>query len=355
MSMKSAYSGNRMGMNERLVRTIAGGLISSYGKRFIQNKVLDTVNAMATSKKTPSKYTKRTKKGTSSNRKSKKSRRSKPSLRKEVKQIKRQLNADSAKHVYKSLAKRALGSSVGLCNYSEQSINTCSNIESYIAQLRYYDPATPGTLVTASAGTGTYQRELFIKNIHSKLEFTNSYQVPIKIKVYLLKAKGDTNLTPATYYNNSCTDQVINASVDVTTRGIYPTDLNAFMAQWDCKCVKDVYLDTGSRFTVSHNTGSFKYDPSIFDTHSLEYQKKFKCATWFIRLEGAFGHDTSAAEQTSLQSGVDVNVLTTATIMYDGGINLDDIYIANSQSTSFTNGGVIANKPVSDNQSFSTA
>lgn len=281
--------------------------------------------------------------------------RPKTSLKKEVRQIKQQLNADSAKHVYKLLASSTVSTAVNQVNYSEVQIVTGTLLEAYMANLRYYDPSVPGTLVTAAGGTGSYQREIFFKNIHSTLEIRNNYQIPVKVKVYLLKPKGDTNIVPVTYYNNSITDQLIGGG-SITTKGVYPTDLNAFMSQWSCQCVKDVVLDAGATIVATHNTGKFRYDPSLFDSHSLEYQPKFKACSFFIRLEGVIGHDTAVAtEQTTMLGQIDYNQLIKAEINYDAGIPLDDLYVANLHDASFTNGGVVTNKPIADNQALSVA
>lgn len=282
--------------------------------------------------------------------------RKKTSLKKEVKQIKRQLNADSARHVYKLLGAATLSCAVNQSNYTTVDVVTGSLIEQFCANLRYYDPSVPGTLVTAAGGTGTYQRELFFKNIHGGLEVRNNYQIPCKVKIYLVKPKGDTTITPTTYYNNSIADQLIGGLGTITTNGIFPTDLRAFNQQWSCKCLKDVTLDAGSTIYVSHNSGSFKYDPSLFDSHSLEYQPKFKAFAYFVRIEGVIGHDTAVAtEQTTLVGQVELATTIRAEIIYDAGVVLDDLYMNNARDASFTNGGVCTNKPIADNQATSVA
>jgi len=282
------------------------------------------------------------------------SRRTKTSLKKEVRHIKQQLNADSARHIYKQLTADAWSVSANECTQGTIAIITGSLLETYISHLRYYDPSNPGTLTTASGATGTFQREIHFKNVNAKLEVHNNYQVPCRVKIYLVKPKGDTNISPTTYYNNSIADQVITGG-NTSTAGIYPTDLKTFMSQWSVKCVKDAILDAGAFTVVSHNSGAFKYDPSLFDDHSLEYQNKFKACAWFMRIEGVLGHDTSANQVTTIPTRIDYTTTLRAEIIYDAGVVLDDIYLANNRSSSFTNGGVITNKPIADNQSYSVA
>lgn len=325
-----------------------------------KNKMLAT-NTMALRKRTYKKRSRRsTKKSQFKRTKSRKPkrtyRRKRTSLVKQVKQIRKELQSDSARHVYKLLASDKVLCAVNQSNYADFPMVTGTLLEAYMANLRYYDPAVPGTLVTASGATGTYQREIHFKNVNANLELRNNYQVPCKVKVYLVKPKSDTNIAPTTYYNNAIADQLIGGAGSITTNGIYPTDLRPFMAQWSIKCLKDVVLDAGSTIVVSHNTGSFNYDPSLFDSHALDYQTKFKSFGFLVRVEGVIGHDTSVAtEQTTLQGGVDSSTTLRAEIIYDAGVILDDLYLSNLRDATFTNGGVATNKPIADNQAYSVA
>lgn len=357
MSMKSAYQ-PRTSKNYELAKSIAGGLASYYGKKVLQkaeNKILRTVTAMATPK---ARVTLRNKKSRTTSKKSNRKRRGrkpKASLKKQVTQIKKQLNAGQARHVYKNLHAYDLSCAVNSISYSNLDFATGSQIETYMANLRYYDPAAPGTLVTAAAATGTYQRDIHFKNIFASAELRNNYQVPVNVKVYLLQPKGDTDVSPATYYSNAIVDQLIGGAGTTTTAGIYPTDLSAFVQQWRIKCVKDVTLEPGHSTTVSHSTGSFTFDPALYDHHTLAYQNKFKSFSFFVRLEGVVGHDTTADQQTTLQAAVDCLITLRAEILYDAGVSLDDIYLYDQRAAAFTNGGVVSLKPVADNIGYSKA
>lgn len=280
--------------------------------------------------------------------------RKKVPLQKQVKELKKLVVSDQAYHTYKYFTTFVCTSAVAKCSHTNVAINPVTFIETFCSQLRYYDPSAPGTLVTAAAGTGTYSRLVHFKNIYSKLELRNSYQVPCRVKVYLCKAKADTAISPLSYYTDGITDQVISGG-DATTPGIHLTDIDTLTEQFSIKCLKDVILDTGASCSVSASTGTFDYDPALVDTHALTYQKKYKSITFVIRVEGVIGHDTAAAEYTNTASGVDVIQSIVANIVYDAGVNLNDIYIQDARSASFTNAGVVANKPVSDNQSYSVA
>lgn len=336
----------------------AKGLYDTFSGK---NKMLDT-NTMPYRPKRPAfgrrrssrRYKKKQYKSTTVRRKSRRTYpRKKTNLRREVKKIKKQLDADSARHVSKAIWKEVLSCSTNAVNYLDWTICTASQIESFLANLRYYDPGNPGTLTTASGATGSYSRDFYFKNIHSTLEVVNNYQIPCRIKIYLVKPKGDTGIVPTTYYSNCIADQVITGG-SVTTKGVFPTDLTVFMSQWNCKCVKDVYLDAGARVYAKHNTGPFRYDPSVYDSQNLEFQSKFKACNWLIRIEGVIAHDSVVATQVSTaQARVDVSSITRAEIIYDAGVVLDDIYISNTHDGAFTNAGFVTNKPIADNQPWS--
>lgn len=279
--------------------------------------------------------------------------RKKTTLRKQVKTLKKAVESDNAHHTYKQVQTGTFSSAVGLCNHDSLTINTAGNIEGYCANLRYFNPATPGTLTTANPATGTYSSKIHFDNVYSKLMLRNNYQVPVKVKVYLVKPKGDTNINPHTYYSNGITDQVIGGG-DETTPTIYLNDIDVFKEQWSIKVLKDVVLDAGAWCEVKHSTGKFDYDPSLFDSHTVAYQPKFKSAVFMIRLEGVLGHDTTVTtEHTNLAGQVDYMRTTVAKITYDAGVNLNDIYISDGRDASFTNGGVVSSKPVADNIGYS--
>lgn len=277
------------------------------------------------------------------------------SLRKQVKNLTAKVNADQAHHTYKETTLGEINTGVGRCEYQQEAISSVSNLETYISQLRYYDPSVPATLVTASGASGTYHRDIHIDNLFSKLEIRNNYQVPCKLKVYLVKPKGDTNITPLTYYTNGITDQVTSAGADQQTALLYLSDIKTFTEQYSLKCVKDVILDAGATVVCTHSTGSFTYDPSLTDSHTLAYQPKYKSCLWVMRLEGVLAHDTVANQYSTTQCSVDWIMTNVAKISYDAGVGLDDIYLSETRPEAFTNAGVLTSKPIADNISYSQA
>lgn len=285
---------------------------------------------------------------------SKRSYSSTKSLAKEVKSLKQAINSINSTHTYKWCFTSSLKSLIGRCNHTSWGFSS-NAIETFSANLRFYDPAAPATLVTADPNTGTYARDINFKNVYVKLLMRNNYQVPARVKVYLCKVKNDTNDAILTTYTNAITDQVINASVDETDALIHLTDIERVKENWNIDCVVDKVLEPGQEATASHSTGSFAYDPSHLDQNSDIYQKRFKSFIFVVRVEGVLGHDTTVAtEQSLLLAGVDTMLSYKSVIEYNsGGADLDDIYIKEDRIQSFTNGGVASLKPIADNIAYS--
>lgn len=286
---------------------------------------------------------------------SKKKRTKKTSLTKQVKEIKKSIKADQARHTYKATYKNRIIANPGGCEHESVNVGGVSRLEEYIANLRYYDPSNPGTLVTASGATGTFSRNIHFKNINSRLEVRNNFLVPCKVKVYLVMPKSDTTIAPLTYYNNGIDDQVISTA-DETTPLLHLTDITMFNQQYKAKLVKSKYLLAGQEFSVSHNTGAFNYDPALTDSHTLEYQPKFKTAVWTIRVEPVLHHDTIVSTEIGLGYGaVDTVAFVKAEILYDAGTPLDDIYLSEGRTTTFTNAGVTSVSSIPDNITLAQA
>jgi len=272
---------------------------------------------------------------------------------KQVKDLTKLVKSDQAFHTHKLTTSYRLISGVGACAHNTYNFNI-SSIETLSAQLRYYNPSVPGTLTTADPNTGTYSRQVHFMNVSNSLHVANNYQVPAEVRAYLCIPKGDTSIGPTTYYANGITDQVITGG-DATTLDIYLTDIDVLKSQYSVKLLKKKVLMPGSTMDVIHNTGSFDYDPSVYDSHTVTFQPKFKNHCLVLRVQGVLGHDTTADEQNVLASGIDIEHRLVARISYDAGSNLNDIYITNNRDATFTNGGVISSKPVSDNIGYSVA
>jgi len=227
-----------------------------------------------------------------------------------------------------------------------------TDIETILAQLQFYDPATPGTLVTSNASSGTYSRKVHFKSVYQRCLLRNNYQVPCKVRLYHLTVKTDTSLTP-----DSCYAQVADSLINGTDGSplVRLRDSTLLMDLWKVDSSSSQVLQPGDEMVASHSIKPFDYDPSITDSHALTYQTDIKSGIWFIFIEGCLGHDTSAAQYGLTLGGVDILYDNQFKISYDAGIDLHRIYIADTSAATFTNGGVVSSKPVSDNIGYSVA
>lgn len=274
-------------------------------------------------------------------------------LTKQIFDLNRKVNVGKAKHTFKGFYSSTLFAAVAQANHGYYNLNTLSMIETAMANFRYYDPAVPGTLVTANASTGTYSRDVMVNSIYSKIECANNYQVPCNIKIYLCSVKGQTDNTPTALL--AANDQVIGGSA-VTNPHVFLSEIESIKDQWSIDCVVDKLLYPGQFCTAKHAVSKFQYDPAHSDGEAAVYQKKFKSFVWVIRIEGVLGHDTAVAtEQTTLSAAIDIQYSSIMKFEYEAGVQLNDIYISENRDTTFTNGGVVSSKPVSDNIGYSVA
>lgn len=273
-------------------------------------------------------------------------------LSKQIQTLRRQVHADKAFHTYKLAGSGRVLSNPAQCNHQVYTFNNPSEVQGYMANMRYFNPSAPGTLVTANPSTGTYSHDIQVKDIYSKIVCRNNYQVPVDIKIYLASAKDTTNIDPVTAYGNQ--DQVINAITPSTTPLLHLTEIETVTDSWNVKCMVNKTLEPGQSCSAVHTTGTYQIDPAFFDSETDAYTKKYKVSVWIVRVQGVIAHDTTVAtEQTLINAGVDVDRLIVAKFEYDAGVNLNDIYISDTRDASFTNGGVVSLKPVADNIGYS--
>lgn len=272
-------------------------------------------------------------------------------LKAQVKELKRVAEADTGTLIFRDMEASRLQ-----CGTNEQasldvigSSNTL--LEEVLAQLRYYNPSSPSTLVTADGATGSYQKEFYVKRSYAKIELTNNYQVPVDVCIYRCHIRDDTTISPDTAWSGGMTD-ISNVGRDNVN--IYPSDSQQFVDLWRVEKTLKKTLQPGRSMSTSHSTKSFQYDPSLSDSHTSTYQTRNKAFVFLVVVQGVIGHDTSANEIGLLQAGVDIKLSRTFEVKYNAGADIKFIY-STTTLNSFTNGGVVSSKPVSDNIGYSTA
>lgn len=277
----------------------------------------------------------------------------KKSVRRQLRDIRRSLKSDQARHTRRTRATTTLRISANQAGYSQHDPCGITDIEAACAALRYYDPSAPSSLVTAAGATGTYTRQIHFESVYSKLEVRNNYLVPVKLKVYCFVPKHDTNIPPSTYFSDGITDQEASGTGASSSPLLYPTDFDMVNDNWKSVKTTSMVLEPGRTKVCAYMRKAFDYDPSNADTHSLEYQAKYMAQVWYVRVEGIIGHDTTLGEYTTLPGGVDLLSDRKWVITYDAGVNLNDISYSNGASATFTNAGLVSILGPSDNIGYS--
>lgn len=273
------------------------------------------------------------------------------SLQKQVKELKRVAESDMGTHIHRRRDTGKIASAACAQVTTSLEMNNSTLIEEALAQLRYYNSSTPGTLVTADGTSGTYQKEFYFKRSYAKIRFRNNYQVPVRIKVMVMTPKGDTSFSPSSCYSNGLADV---GNPTNTSLLVYPTDSVQLTDLWKTSSSINKVLMPGRECVVSYSGKPYQYDPSLYDNHNLTYQSRFQSAAALIRIEGVLGHDTTVStEQNVLQGGVDYERIVSYEIRYSAGADIRYIYVSDNGDASFTNAGVVTMHPLSDNTFYS--
>lgn len=273
------------------------------------------------------------------------------SIKKQMRDIRRTIEADTGTHISRVRSVGALASSNNLNNYTNVDLCTVSSVETVLGQLRYYNPSVPGTLTNADGAAGTFQKEFLFKSIYHKIHIRNNYQVPAYVSAYIVVPKEDTDINTSTAFTNGLNDVGSPSSYSPLVHFTDSTQVNDL---FKVVASKKILLEPGETFNMIHSTKPFQYDPSFIDNHGLTYQRKFGGAMLFIMIKGEIAHDTSAAERGTSACGIDYMIDTTYIVRYSAGADIRYIVVTDG-SSSFTNSAVLSNKPVSDNQSLSVA
>lgn len=220
-----------------------------------------------------------------------------------------------------------------------------------IQYLKYYDPATPGTLTVADGKTGTYDRRFLFKSAHCSIQARNNYQTDIKLKVYLCTPKQSSTIGVTTAWQNGVTANQDTSFTSYLDYGQYPNDYSDFKDTWTAKLHCKATLTPGQTMTCSHGVKNIEYDPTAFASHNAAYQSKYKNFKFLVVVEGTLGHNSTAANGL-IRGGVDLLSNRVRIVNYDAGVNVKFIKVENGTADQ-TTGAVQSAKPVADNIGYS--
>lgn len=279
-------------------------------------------------------------------------RQTRSNIPKRVRTLEKRMAEDTGVHTERFRDTASCVASANSSCFEGKVLINSSRIESVISGLHFFDVNTPGTLATVDMTLGTFQKDIRIANVYGKLTARNNYQTPVICDVYVIRCKSDTSIEPSTAYTNGLTD--VGAPLSTSTM-VFPTDSPQFNDLWDIVKHRRWHLDAGQECSLGCNMGGFVYDPSLFDSHGLSYQTSFKGSVIYVRVQGVIAHDnTISTEQGLIKCGVDYKLDSTWTVKYPAGADINYIKV-NDNGDAFSNGPVVSNKPLADNQAWSLA
>lgn len=273
-------------------------------------------------------------------------------LKKRVRNLERQVNKLDSKYVYRRVEGEQVTALKNEAGWFESVKSTPSGLESAFANLKYYDPATPGTLVTAGINSGTYSHDYRI-SAHSSINIRNNDLVPINVKLYLVKAKGTVSDTPLTLLDAGLVD---NGGTAKTSTMIHLSDGDDMIKPyWTYKLVKDIRLMPGGEFISKYSTGEYDYDPAKFDTIAETYQPLTKTFAWVVRVQGVVAHDkTTTGNVGTIAAAADIIIKTFYSCKYNsGGASLYTIGVSDVLDTMAA--GPVVSQVSMRNQEYSLA
>lgn len=241
-----------------------------------------------------------------------------------------------------------------IASVNQQTLSSVANVpissyETVLGELRFFDSATPGTLVQASGATGTYSRK-YMFNVYTHTVVRNNYQIPADVRLYLCCPREDTSI-PA---NQAYTDGLVDVGNPSNTSQLMKlTHSPLFNQLWKIEKMNRVRLMPGQETELIH-TYKVMYDPAITDSQTQTYQTKYKNFMVLCRVDGILAHDTVSDQQGFAQAGVDVATTYKYTVKYDAGVDLT-YYVISDGAQTFNNGAVVSAWPIADNQGYSLA
>lgn len=261
-----------------------------------------------------------------------------------VAKLEKHVAADTSLSILRKRTMGQIASSTYKCQHYFFAGSTKTTLESAISSIKYYDPSAPATLITADQDAGLYPQEIQVKN-WTKYEFINNYLVPIKVAVYAVEVKMDTQTDPISALEAGLSDiPSSTVAYDRESPLLYPTDSKVLGDLFKLTKLKTKTLYPGQKITTQTAHGYVSVDPATLDVHTNVYQRSLKSNGVLIRFMGVMGRDTSQAEVGTVEAALDYVVYSVNTVKYDaGGAKLYDVRVDDNQDT-FTNNGVVPQK-----------
>lgn len=224
--------------------------------------------------------------------------------------------------------------------FEDQAKFTLTNLIAATDALRYFDPTTPGTLISTNQSSATGIEMQMEMDVYDKIIYVNNFQVPVWITTYVFTPKDATAITPNSAYLSGLADIGNPTSTNVR---IYPSDSKDLTSLYHMKASKKTLLAPGASIRAFYRS-KFKWNPSFTVEHSTPYKKDIGSHVFSARIQGVIGHE-NASDAGYLAGSVDwVNDIE-ITVTYGAGINHTFIEsdvtlgtLTNAARTGLTNG-----------------
>lgn len=309
----------------------SGGTMKSVRKRYRQSSQSRAISAMGGKRRTVARKVK--------------------GVNNRLKELKRVTDSDTGTHTQRSRQTWNVLAAVNQQGFISISTISDATLEAVLAQLRYYNPSTPTSLVQADGAAGSFQKDFYFTKAYSKITVRNNYRVPCMVNVYSCGVKADTDLTPGSAWVAGLANIGSPAQTNPLVKFTDPPIVNDL---WRILKNKKRRLEPGQSFVMSHAPPPFNFSPSTSDSHNLDFQRSFRGHSWHLHVQGVIAHDITDDEQGIEQAGIDLVIDTTFVVKYPAGANIVYLHV-DDQSATFTNDAVVSNRPVASNQTYSQA
>ncbi len=238
--------------------------------------------------------------------------------------IARQLDANTGTMRYRLRDTSQAVSSDNIQQNTLHAMNDLTDIVMVLGNLYYYDPATPGTLVLASADTGTYARDVHFEQSGMAILVKNNSLGSVHTKIYICTPKVDSDVVPTQDWQNKVNDNP-GTTASKTNIGSSPLDLPVQL--WNFKLLKTRLLRPGATIGCSHYTGPFSYKPNVSDVQTEEHQRRNKCFQFMVVQFGDLAHDdTTTTNVGRASTTLDIETRKFWRVQYSAGVNLNYTY-----------------------------
>lgn len=269
-------------------------------------------------------------------------------LKKRVSRIQKEVRnaaVGTGTHVFRLISPGYVTLTVNQHTYGEL-VRRYQDLEAAMTAVRFYD-ANSNAIVTKDITGNAFSQDLNITGVYEKVTFRNNFNMPIHLKIWRVKAKVDSDISPKTAMTNGLTD-IGNPDTDVRG-GVYPTDSPQFNSLWKIHYTRQITLPPGRQKTFTSGERSFKYNPSLEDNHTTDYQVGHHASGWLYQIFGPVAHDFTTTTNTGFGDGrLDLNFYRVITFKYEAGAHIKTIELDTSNIDTLGAGPQVVSRPASD-------